>query len=112
MSATMRGPGMRGLTPFIDMLFILLFGMLALSETKSAVSAETVRVRLPTVEPAESDEGGPEKSIAIEVDGDSHVRLLGDDRVIDGPAALDRAFAGLIGDALPEVYQAPSPRAA
>ncbi len=104
MSATMSGPGMKGVTPFIDLLFILLFGMLALSDTRSAESAEKVRVRLPAVEPVESGEDAPGKSITIEVDEESRVRLEGDDRIIDGPAALDQAFAGLIGNALPEEF--------
>ncbi len=29
-----RTPGMRGVTPFVDLLFLLLFGMLALSDSK------------------------------------------------------------------------------
>jgi len=105
MSSTMQGPGMKGVTPFIDMLFILLFGMLALSESKSAVSAEEVHVKLPDVEPMETSEGAAVKSIGIEVDGNSVVRLTGSDVVIDGPEELDRALAGQIGEAVPDEFR-------
>jgi biopolymer transport protein ExbD len=104
-SVTMRGPGMKGVTPFIDMLFILLFGMLALSDSRTAVSAEKVRVRLPNVEPVEEGAGEQKPSIAIEIDGKSRVRLDGDERSIDGPRDLDQALAGVIGDALPEEFR-------
>ena len=96
---------MKGVTPFIDMLFILLFGMLALSESKTAVSAEKVRVKLPTVEPAEAGDAGPGKTIVLSVDGESQVRVEGSDEVIDGPQGFDQAIAGLIGDAVPDEFQ-------
>ena len=105
MSATMKGPGMRGVTPFIDMLFILLFGMLALSDTRTATSAETVRVRLPTVEPVEEGESAEMKIIVIEVDAESRVRLEGGAATIEGPDALDRALAEEIGDTLPDEFR-------
>ena len=96
---------MKGVTPFIDMLFILLFGMLALSESKSAVSAEEVHVKLPDVEPVESGEASLGKSIVIVVDGESNVRLEGSEVVIDGPEALDQAIAGQIGEAVPDEFR-------
>jgi biopolymer transport protein ExbD len=105
MSETMRGPGMKGVTPFIDMLFILLFGMLALSDSRSAVSAEQVKVRLPTVESVESGAEAPGKSIVIEVDAESRVRLDESDLLIEGPEQLDRALSGLIGEALPDEFK-------
>lgn len=104
-SATMKGPGMRGVTPFIDMLFILLFGMLALSDTRTATSAETVRVKLPTVEPVEEGESPERRIIVIEVDSESRVRLDGVAATIDDPAALDTMLAEEIGDALPEEFR-------
>jgi len=70
-----NGSRMRGVTPFIDLLFILLFGMLALSDSKRATSAELVRVRLPTVEPAAADGADDTRVIVLEVDVKSHVRL-------------------------------------
>jgi biopolymer transport protein ExbD len=93
---------MRGVTPFVDLLFLLLFGMLALSDSRKAVSAETVRVRLPAVEPGAEDGAGETRTIVLVVDADSKVRLEGADEPIDGPEALDGALADLVGNALPE----------
>jgi biopolymer transport protein ExbD len=96
---------MKGVTPFIDMLFILLFGMLALSESRSTVSAEKVHVKLPAVEPAEGGGGAAGKSIVLSIDADSVVRLEGSDAVIPGPSGLDQALAGAIGDAVPDEFR-------
>ncbi len=105
MSTSMGGPGMKGVTPFIDMLFILLFGMLALSESKTAVSAEKVHVKLPTVEPADAGRGETGKSIVIEVDERSRVTLEGSDHPVRGPEELDQALAGRIGEAVPDEFR-------
>jgi len=99
-----NGSRMRGVTPFIDLLFILLFGMLALSDSKRATSAELVRVRLPTVEPAAADGADDTRVIVLEVDVKSHVRLEGRDGRIDGPEALDAALAAIVVNDLPEQF--------
>ena len=99
-----RSPGMRGVTPFVDLLFLLLFGMLALSDSKKATSAETVRIRLPAVTPGADDGGGETRTIVLVVDAESKVRIEGGNETIDGPAALDGALAGLVGNALPEEF--------
>ena len=93
---------MRGVTPFIDMLFILLFGMLALSDAKQSANAEMVRVKLPTVEPGEDGGARDGRTITIEVDELSRVRLDGRPETIDSPGALDAALSGLVGEELPE----------
>jgi len=95
---------MRGVTPFVDLLFLLLFGMLALSDSRRATSAETVRVRLPAVEPGAEDGAGETRTIVLVVDADSRVHLDGAAESIDGPAALDAALAGRVGEALPEEF--------
>ncbi|MEN8148592.1 MAG: biopolymer transporter ExbD [Planctomycetota bacterium] len=97
-------PGMRGVTPFVDLLFLLLFGMLALSDSKKATSAEIVRVRLPAVEPGDEEGAGETKKIVLVVDADSEVRLEGRSDPIDGPPALDVALADLVGNALPDQF--------
>ena len=102
MSRSKRSHGMRGVTPFIDMLFILLFGMLALSEAKKTTAAETVRVRLPRVEPGENGDEGDGRTIVLEVDANSRVRLEGRAETVTGPEELDTAIASEIGDDLPE----------
>jgi biopolymer transport protein ExbD len=93
---------MGGITSFIDLLFILLFGMLALSDTKQAARAEIVRVRLPNVEPGTGTGEGEGRTIVVEVDEDSAVRLEGQNDRIDGPGSLDAALAVVVGEALPE----------
>jgi len=93
-----------GLMPFVDLLFILLFGMLALSDTREAASAELVRVRLPEVEPGAEGGGDDTQAIVVTVDAKSNVRLEGADGRIDGPEALDAALAGVVGNALPEQF--------
>ena len=37
-----RTHGMKGVAPFLDLLFLLLFGLLALSDSKKATDAEWI----------------------------------------------------------------------
>ncbi len=99
-----RSWGLRGITPLLDVLFILLFGLLALSDAKKATSAEIVRVRLPKVEPQRSDAAGEMRKIVLEVNARSEVRLEGRPATLSDSAALDAELAVLIGDALPEEF--------
>ena len=99
-----RSWGLQGITPLLDVLFILLFGLLALSDAKRATSAEIVRVRLPKVEPQQSEATGEMRKIVLEVDARSDVRLEGRPATLPDSAALDAELAALIGDALPEEF--------
>ena len=95
-----------GLLPFLDLLFILLFSLLALSETKKSSSQEPVRIRLPEVEPGESDEPVENKStVVLEIDAESRIRLQGVDEVVDTPAELDELLTAFLDGRLPEECQ-------
>jgi biopolymer transport protein ExbD len=92
-----------GILPFLDLLFILLFSLLALSETKKSSSQEPVRIRLPQVEPGESEQ--PEENrptIVLEIDAESRIRLEGDDDPVDSPEELDRKVGALLAGRTPE----------
>jgi len=96
-----RSASRGGILPFLDMLFILLFSLLALSETKKSSSQEPVRIRLPHVEPGELDEPAENKTtIVIEIDSASTIRLQ--DAVVDSPAALDRRLDAFLAGRAPE----------
>ena len=81
---------MRGATPLVDLLFLLLFSLLALSDTKKATSQEPVRIKLPKVAPAKTLEAGLRPTIILEINADSEVRIQDNAEVIEGPEELDR----------------------
>jgi biopolymer transport protein ExbD len=95
-----------GLLPFLDLLFILLFSMLAMTETRKTTSEEPVRIRLPEVEAGESDDATNNKTtIVLEIDAESDIRLAGSEAVLDGPAALDALLRTQLKGQLPEECQ-------
>lgn len=96
----------KGLTPLLDCLFLLLISLLALSEAKSSQRAELVHVDLPAVEPGAGAPAETPRRIVLQVDGDSRLQLVGPE---GGPAApigsrgeLDQALGGVLADAVPE----------
>lgn len=105
---------LRGLTPMLDALFILLFALLALSDSRQIESSEEVRIQLPSVEPGDDSEPAPFELFSILVDAESVVRLEGSldstgSRGVAGTTApiasfdeLDAALAERLGAALPE----------
>jgi biopolymer transport protein ExbD len=95
-----------GLLPFLDLLFILLFSMLAMSETRTTTSEEPVRIRLPEVEAGDSDTASDDKpTIVLEIDAESVIRLFGDDAILDGSVALDALLRTQLDGHLPEECQ-------
>ena len=95
-----------GILPFLDLLFILLFSLLALSDTKKSSSQEPVRIRLPKVEPGESDQ--PEENratVVLEIDGESRIRLQGVDEIVNSPEELDELLVAFLDSRLPEECQ-------
>ena len=104
MKAPKRTPSLRGITPLIDLLFILLFGLLALSDARRTESAETVRIQLPEVEPTDNQGSAPQNVIVLEIDAESNVRMEGRDEPVADPEQLDTLLAERIGDTLPEAF--------
>jgi biopolymer transport protein ExbD len=95
-----------GILPFLDLLFILLFSLLALSETKKSSSQEPVRIRLPEVEPGESDQPTENKStVVLEIDAASRIRVQGVDEIVNTPAKLDELLTAFLAGRLPEECQ-------
>ena len=88
--------GSSGLTPLLDVLFLLLFAILAASDSSSAETRtpdpEEVRVELPAVDPLESGEGNEAEVVRIflRIDADDCVTIVTEDgpRVTPTPAEL------------------------
>ncbi|MHC4953268.1 MAG: ExbD/TolR family protein [Planctomycetota bacterium] len=79
-----------GVMPFIDLLFILLFSLLAMSETRKSASQEPVRIHLPEVEPGGNDDAADARAtVVLEIDNDSTIRVQGIDEIVDSPEELD-----------------------
>ena len=95
----------RGLTPLLDTLFILLFALLALSDTRQVDPAEEVRIQLPEVEAGEGTPPAPGEVFTLLVDAESAVSLGSSDgraEALGTLAELDAALAERLGTALPE----------
>ncbi len=85
--------GNSGLTPLLDVLFLLLFAILASSDSSSTDSRtpdpEEVRVELPAVDPLESGDGDEADAVRIflRIDADGSVTMI----EADGPHATPTA---------------------
>ena len=96
---TRRPITIAGVTPLLDTLFLLLFALLAVSETKSPDSDEHVRIRLPEVEPNAQGEGEAATRIGFTVDADSRVYATEDGALVDSRTDLDRVLDGRLAEA-------------
>ena len=96
-----KDANLRGVTPLLDLLFLLLFSLLALSDTRRTTTTEPVRIRLPRVEAGKSGTETRE-TLVIEIGADSRVRHEGE--TVAGPAHLDRLLARRLGARLPEEF--------
>ena len=93
-----------GVMPLLDVLFILLFTLLAVSEAKQArrEEQEEVRIELPGVEAGESAEAPETEILVLEVDAAGIDALAGSgERVVDRQQ-LDAALAEVLGERVPE----------
>ena len=93
----------RGLVPFLDTLFNLLFALLAINAANAAASSEFLRLRLPLVEQSQEGAASP-GGLVIAVDADGSIRPAGTDVVLRTRQELDRALVASVGDALPEEF--------
>ena len=94
----------RGLTPLLDTLFILLFALLALSDTRQVTEAQEVRIQLPEVEASESSPPTAAQRVSILVDAESAVRLSlasGEPELIEDLEQLDAVLTSRLGDTPP-----------
>jgi len=90
------------LTPLVDVLFILLFALLALSDSRETHQTEEVRVQLPEVEPADEGPLVSGERVQLEISADSTIRLAASGQVITTREELDRALTAILGERLPE----------
>lgn len=99
--------GTSGLTPLLDVLFLLLFAILATSDSSSAKARtpepEEVRVELPAVDPLESGEGEEPEAVRVflRIDADGSVTI------IEESGARLLATAGELRVALQDANAAP-----
>lgn len=96
------GVVLRGLTPMLDALFILLFALLAMSDARQEPRPEKVRIQLPQVEPGAAPAQSPVDVFSILIDADSTVHIDGGTLVAGSFDRLDAALADHLGSALPE----------
>ena len=101
-TGTLGAAGLRGLTPLLDTVFLLLFALLSVSSAKTVHHDEIVRVQLPSVESGPDAADTPPESITLEIDADSRVLLPDSPTPITSRDELDAALANLLGEALPE----------
>lgn len=92
----------KGLTPLIDTVFLLLFALLTLSESRTSNRKELLQVRLPEVESGENASAPAGKAVVLEIDESSTLRLRGEGRPLSSHEELDRALVATLGDAVPE----------
>lgn len=93
---------MKGLTPLLDTLFILLFALLALSETRTSTRQDLVWIQLPMVEPSVQAPREASRKLVLFMDASSRVHLGETGLEIRDRAELDRALGQALGEALPE----------
>jgi len=91
-----------GLTPLIDTLFLLLFALLALSDTRKSQSTELVHVQLSQIESGKDESRAASNPLQIAVGADARVWLKGTTDDLRSSAELDRALGSALGDRLPE----------
>lgn len=94
--------GLKGLTPLLDTVFLLLFALLSVSSAKTVHRDEIVRVQLPSVEPGGDAAADQTRRITLEIDADSRVLLAESAAPLATRADLDVALAEALGEALPE----------
>lgn len=91
-----------GVTPLLDTLFLLLFALLVVSDTRTATRTEPVRIQLPAVEPGSSPASAPAQRFTITIDDQSRLFVAQTDQTIDSREQLDELLAEALGERLPE----------
>ena len=96
--------GSGSLVPLLDVLFLLIFALLALSDTRETEREELVHIQLPGVEPGDDPPTSKRTRIALAIGADSTVHVVLEDveREVLSWEELDTAIGELLGDGLPE----------
>ncbi len=92
----------RGLVPFLDTLFNLLFALLVINAAHTAASSEFLRLRLPRVEPGQEERAASSGGLVIAVDADGSIRPAGTELVLHTREEFDRVLGAFVSDAIPE----------
>lgn len=100
--APQRSVAPRNLTSLVDTVFLLVFSLLALSDTRSPDATELVRVELPAVEPGDPGRPAPARRVVLQVTDRSQIFLGRGGQPLATRAELDRALALERGELLPE----------
>ena len=93
---------MAGLTPLLDVIFLLLFALLISSETKTESDTELVPIQLPEVQPSEGSSETESQRLALTLDAESRVYVESATEALDSLDEVDAALASVLGDAVPE----------
>ena len=96
------GIALKGLTPVLDMVFLLLFALLAISESRETTRQDRVHVRLPQVETGSEAPQEARQNVLLEIDADSEIRVGGRDERLTSREALDQALSKSLGTAVAE----------
>ncbi len=86
-----------GLTPLLDTLFLLIFALLALSDTRrdsarEPAASEEVRIELPSVEAGDAAQAAPRASVTLRIDADGVLSIGASERRIASRGDLDAAL--------------------
>jgi len=93
----------RGLVPFLDTLFNLLFALLAIhAAQRAAGSSAQLELRLPSVERGPTERALGPAELVLLVDARGAIRVPGVEPPLRAAPELDRALTALVGDKVPE----------
>ena len=95
-----RGGQLKGLTPLLDTIFLLLLVLIAISDTTH--QRDPVRVRLPEVERSGTQTASAGPRLKITIDEQGGVFLEGTEKAFDQLEAMDEALRLSAAGALPE----------
>ena len=100
-----RSVAPRNLTSLVDTVFLLVFSLLALSETRRSEATDLVRVELPAVERGDESGASTAERVVLHVTGESEIFLVGHGiEPLGSREELDAALDAARGERLPEEF--------
>ena len=91
-----KASAMAGLTPLLDVIFLLLFALLISSETKTESDTELVPIQLPEVQPSEGSSETESQRLALTLDAESRVYVESATEALDSLDEVDAALASVL----------------